>query len=387
MNTNRLSVETLNDTSSIVLVETPPPKESSPSTFDNDYQDLKESDDNTTDEFHPGPHFEASWKLIDEETVNVTFSLFSLSKTTEEKKRFEKNHDTKKKLDTNFISVPRRSMRSIDSLKYFLFTVRQYKTNTEIVRDMQELIPKHPLLEKEPLYSNSFIAIRLNPKEKYAICIYYYQKNSTKQLPDLLICIDIIHDHSKHSDHGLLFVLTQYSIIFGILIVLQGLFSMRKRRLAHIIHQHIRNKTQRIRSSLSSVSLVRQSFSSANIITESEHPCLSNHEVTNLQKRIISSPAIILTAPSTSSSKTSLNHYDEHEPFIKSISHNKNHVHFFCSLDEGSDDNDSNDSIFIPEVSSTHQEPYSDRSDALLYMTHILDTNKPWSKHTIPVEE
>jgi len=194
--------------------------------------------------------------------------------------------------------------------------------------------------------------------------------NSTSQIADLSICIDIMHDHSKHSGHGLLFVLTQYSIIIGILIVLQGLSSMKKRHVAHIIHQHLLNKTQRIRSTCSSVSLVRQSFSSTNISAEKQ---LSNESIShenNLKKRIISSPAIVITAPSANS----LQQLDEHEPFIK-ITTNKNHVHFFCDVEEESDDEDKNDTVFA----AAHHEPYKDQPDALLSMTHILDTNKPWS--------
>jgi hypothetical protein len=188
-------------------------------------------------------------------------------------------------------------------------------------------------------------------------------------MPDLFICQDIIHDHSKHPVHGLVFVLTQYSIILGILIVLQGLFSMRKRRIAHIIHQHLINKTQRIRSTLSSVSLVRQSFSSMD--------AAQNHE-NELKKRITSSPAIILS--DESSPKNLPKHSDENEPFLKLLS-NKNHVHFFCSFDEGSDDSESND---IPTLNPSI-EPYSDQSDALSSMAHILDSSKPWSKHITPV--
>jgi predicted RND superfamily exporter protein len=136
---------------------------------------------------------------------------------------------------------------------------------------------------------------------------------------------------------------------------------MRKRRLAHIVHQHLINKTQRLRSTLSSVSLVRQSFSSIDTTTEQQHKTISgrvHHQENKLKKRIISSPD---------------------EPFLKLIS-NKNHVHFFFGLDEGSDDNESNTSL-NPQIRTTHNEPYSDRSDALLSMAHILDTNKPWSKH------
>ena len=210
-------------------------------------------------------------------------------------------------------------------------------------------------------FSNSLKLFRLNPKEKYSICIYYYQVNISTQMPDLFICQDITHNSSKHSVHGLLFILTQYSIILGLLIVLEGLFSMRKRRLAHIVHQHLLNKGERLCSRLSSVSLVRQSFSSIDAIMEQE---------TKPNKRITSSPAIILREPLNNI----INHSDENEPFLTLIP-NKNHVHFQLDLDEGSDDNQS-DTTLTPQ-----SEPYGDRANALLSMAHILDTNKPWSKY------
>ncbi len=359
--------------------------------FDNNYSEqIPKESDLTTEEFHSGPQYEANWTFIDKETVRVIFSLYSLSKSSDEKKFSDKN-DNKKNLYSTMVSIPSRSIDSIYSLKYYLFTIRQYKTNTEIVLKMEQLILKTTLLRKDEHFSNSLLLIRLNPKEKYSICIYYYQMNISTQMPDLFICQHIRHDHLKHSVHGLLFVLTQYSIILGILIVLQGLFSMRKRRLAHIIHQHLLNKTQRLRSTLSSVSLVRQSFSSIDATTEHQHKIMNghtNHEENKLKKRIISSPAIVLSEPSTSLSNNNIKNSDENEPFLKLIS-SKNHVHFFFGLEEGSDDNESNDfqndTTLNPQISSTHNEPYGDRSDALLSMAHILDTNKPWSKHNLPV--
>jgi hypothetical protein len=362
--------------------------------FDNNYSEqiVKESDI-TTEEFHSGPQYEANWTFIDKETVRVIFSLYSLSKLSNEKAFSDKN-DNKKNLYSTMVSIPSRSIDSIYSLKYYLFTIRQYKTNKEIVLKMEQLILKTTPLKKDEHFSNSLLLIRLNPKEKYSICIYYYQMNISTQISDLFICQHIRHDHLKHSVHGLLFVLTQYSIILGILIVLQGLFSMRKRRLAHIIHQHLINKTQRLRSTLSSVSLVRQSFSSIDATTEHQHNTINSHinyKENKLKKRIISSPAIVLSEPSTTLSNNNNNNtknLDENEPFLKLMS-NKNHVHFFFGLEEGSDDNESNDfqndTKVNPQISSTHNEPYGDRSDALLSMAHILDTNKPWSKHNLPV--
>jgi hypothetical protein len=84
--------------------------------------------------------------------------------------------------------------------------------------------------------------------------------------------------------------------------------------------------------------------------------------------------------------KNTPKHSDENEPFLK-LTSNKNHVHFFCSLDEGSDNSGSNDVPNNSTLNPSHN-PYGDRSDALSSMAHILDSNKPWLKHNphnIPV--
>jgi hypothetical protein len=354
--------------------------------FDNNYSEqISKESDNTTEEFYSGPRYEANWTFINKETVRIVFSLFSISKLSNEKNSSNKNIK-KINLFPNMISIPSRSIQSIYSLKYFLFTIRQYKTNTEkVIQKIEPLILKTTPLRNYEHFSNSLLLSRLNPKERYSICIYYYQNNSSIEMPNFIICQDLMHDHLKHSVHGLLFILTQYSIILGILIVLQGLYSMKKRRLAHIVHQRLMDKAQRLCSRLSSVSLIRQSCSSMDATLEQQTNAINghiNHEENKLKKRIISSPAIVLNEPSII-----VNNGDEHEPFLK-LSSAKNHVHFVLGLDGGFDDNESEDILSDTTLNlrspPTHSEPYDDRSDAFLSMAHILDTNKPWSKYNNP---
>ena len=366
------SEEISNGNSSIPLPETEPVDIVQPdAVYDNNYsQKLSEPVTNTTEEFPSEPLFEASWTFCGPEEVRAVFSLFDLAKPSDQQKFSDHNQ---RKLSSTMVSLPSRSLHSLHLLKYHLFTIRQHKTNTIKILQMHQLFLKTSPIRRHEHLSNSLLLIRLNPKEKYSVCIYYYQTNISIARPDLFICQDIMHDHLKHPVHGLFFILTQYSIILGILVILQGLFSMRKRRIPQIIHQHLVDKTQRIRSTLSSVSLIRQSFSSMDAPIEPQHHDTKIEQENQLKKRFTSSPAIILNQPSTSRST------DEHEPFLKLIA-NKNHVHFFFGLDEGSDDNESND---------TPLEPYSDRSDALSSMAHILESNKPWSKHPhqpIPIE-
>ena len=78
------------------------------------------------------------------------------------------------------------------------------------------------------------------------------------------------------------------------------------------------------------------------------------------------------------------NSSDENEPFLRRIP-SKNHVHFLLGPGEGSDEDNTDDeheTTHHPTTTTTnHNEPYGDQSDALLSMAHILDTNKPWSRH------
>ncbi|CAF1063353.1 unnamed protein product [Rotaria sordida] len=357
--------------------------------FDNNYsKELNKESDNTTEEFHSGPHYAANWTFIDKETVRVVFSLFSIAKLSNEEKFSDKHNNDKMNPFPTMLSILTRSIQSIHSLKYFLFTIRQYKTNTGKVLQMEQLVLQTTPSSTDEYFSNSLLLLRLNPKEKYSVCIYYYQTNISTQMPDLFVCQDVMHDYLQHSVHGLLFVLTQYSIIIGLLIVLQGLFTVRKRRLAHIVHQHLVNKAQRLRSTFSSVSLGRQSVNLMDTTIEEKNTKINGHtnqEKNKLKKCFISSPAIILSEPSNNTNNNS----DENEPFLK-LTTGKNHVHFLLGLDEESDDNDNdnaNENIpngitFNLPLTSTHSEPYSDRSDALSSMAHILDTNKPWSKQS-----
>ncbi|CAF2113269.1 unnamed protein product [Rotaria magnacalcarata] len=357
--------------------------------YDNAYADkLHQASDIKTEEFHSGPQYEANWTFVSEETVLAVFSLFSLSKSTNDEQKFYLN-DNKVKRYPTMLSIPSRTIQSTVLLKYFRFTIRQYKTN------MEKVLPIAPLMKKQlppprigEFYSNALKLLRLNPKETYSICIYYYQSNVSIQMPDLFICQDLLLDHLKAPERDFIFILTQYSIIIGFLIILQTLFSIKKRRLAHILHQHLVNKAQKFRSTLSSVSLVRQSLNLSDTTAEQKHIRTNGHvypEKNILKKRFTSSPAIVLNEPSVPLNK-SINNPDENEPFLK-LATGKNHVHFLLGLDEESENDDDNettpdDTTLNPPLASRLSEPYGDNCDAILSMAHIFESNKPWSRQS-----
>ncbi|CAF3012518.1 unnamed protein product, partial [Rotaria sp. Silwood2] len=362
--------------------------------FDNNYSEqLGQESNETREEFNHGPEYDVNWIFINKEKARVVFSLFSMPTVTNET-NFFKTHDNKTNIFPTMLSITPCTLQSIYSLTYFRFAVREYKTNTTIL-PMTRLNLTHTPSRPDGYFSNSLLLV-LDPKEKYSVCIYYYQLNISTQMPDLFICLYVMDDHLKHSAHGLIFVLTQYSIILGLLIVLQGLFTVRKRRFAHIVHQLLINKAQRLRSTLSSVSLVRQSTNLMDTTTEQKTTKLNGHvnqEKNKLKKRIISSPAIVLIEPTMQSNMTTSSS-NENESCLK-LTSGKNHVHFLLGLDEESDENNDdddnndndndvipNDTILTPPIISIHMEPYGDQSNALLSMAHILDTNKPWSKQS-----
>jgi hypothetical protein len=324
--------------------------------------------------------------------------LFSIPISLTEHPIKSESNDRQLNLLATMTTMPPRSLKSITLLQYLRFIIRPYHNNREIVLKMEKLVLKNTTLIPYNHFSNSLRLTSLNHHEKYSICICYYQTNSSTKSPDLLLCQDVINDYSKFSQlkpdakHGLLFITTQYSIIIGLLVVLQTVFTIRKRRIAQIIGQHLTTKAHSIRTTLSSVSLGRQSFSSLDTAADQQQQHATNghatrrestiHEEGGLKKRIISSPAIVISEPSVTIHNDTVNS-DETEPFLKHVP-SKNHVHFLLGPGEGSDednDHEHDDTSFNLQPVSTNREPYNDQADALLSMAHILDTNKPWSRH------
>ncbi|CAF1075528.1 unnamed protein product [Rotaria magnacalcarata] len=381
-------------------------------------------------ETHQVPHYEIDWNFIDKDTIRVKFDLYSLPKSLMDNNIRTESKTSKINLIATMTTMPSSSLKSLYSLEYFLFIIRPYNKNREIVLKMAKLNSRNTTSRPYPHFENSLRLTSLNHKEKYSICIYYYQKNISMKFPDLLLCQDIINDYAKFAHlkadakHGLVFIGTQYSIIIGLLVVLQSVYSMRKRRITEYISQHLTTTAHSIRSTLSSVSLVRQSFSSLDAAAEQQH----NHHTTNtqnsqhetktdeegkLKRRLPSAQFNIQNSQheiktdeegktkkrSPSTQFNTINHLsppmsdgatssDETEPFLKRVS-SKNHVHFLLGPGEGSDDDDDvhqNDGNETNKNSNSQSasdsaEPYGDQADALLSMAHILDTNKPWSRH------
>jgi hypothetical protein len=294
--------------------------------------------------------------------------------------------------------LPSRSLKSITLLKYFLFIIRPYHKHREIVLKMEKLIVKNTTSRKYHHFSNILTLTALNHNEKYSICICYYQTNTSTKTPDLVLCQDIINDYAKFAhlkadiSHNLVFITTQYSIIIALLVVLQSLYSMRKRQFAQMIGQIVTDKAHSIRATLSSVSLGRQSYSSLEAAAEQQHHATNSHVIKHeptideedglKKKKNISSPAIVITEPTVS-----INHgatsSDETEPFLKGIP-SKNHVHFLLGTGEGSDDDDDDHEHEATDANTalSEKDPYDDQANAISCMAHILDTNKPWSRHS-----
>ena len=361
-------------------------------------EEVEHGDPNDDPEDHQGPHYELNWGFTDKDTIRVVFNLFSIPRLLIESNKNSLINKHKLNLLATMSTMPSRTFKSITVLRYFRFIIRPYHKNREIILKWEELVLRNSSSRKYSYFTNTLTLTSLNHHEKYSVCICYYQRNSSKAVPDLLLCQDVINDHSKFSElrtsakHGLVFIGTQYSIIAVLLVVLQTVYTMRRRRVAHLIAQILSNKAHSIRSTLSSVSLVRQSFSSLDTAAEQQH-ATNDHanrhvptieEEKGLKKRIISSPAIVITeqppmssTEATDAAATS----DESEPFLKRIP-SKNHVHFLLGPGEVSDEEEENEVEDTHASASSRRGPYDDQADAELSMAHILDTNKPWSRHS-----
>ena len=368
----------------------------------NDLLEIAESTDETDDpEDHHGPHYELNWGFTDKDTIRVSFELYSVPKSLIENNRNSPLKKSKLNLLGTMTTMPTRSIKSITVLKYFHYVIRPYNSNREIVLKLERTVLRNETSRRHSHFSNILKLTELNHHEKYSVCICYYQANVSTNTPDLLLCQDIINDYSKFSQlkadvkHGLVFIATQYSIIIALLVVLQSVFTMRKRQVTHAISHALANKAHSIRSTLSAVSLVRQSFSSLDTTADHQHHTNNGHTTTpselttdenrGFKKRILSSPAIVISEQSVPNSPEGCA-LDETEPFLPRIP-SKNHVHFLLGQGEGSDEDEINDNenndphTQMPSSTFSHREPYDDQADALLSMAHILDTNKPWSRH------
>ena len=280
------------------------------------------------------------------------------------------------------VDIVNHSLTSIHSLRYVLFAFRSHNPKNETVLPMERLVLEGSRTRQEGHFINALSVGGLDSKkkERYTFCIYYYQSNISIERPDLFICQDVINDHTMythsqaHSKSDLVFISTQYSIIITILAVLQILLSMHKRHIADVVQQHLINKAHRFRSSFSSISLVRQSVSSANILTPDELDCTDEDH--RFPTRIVSSPTM-LQSHSSNTSVVGTVGCEENEPFIK-LAANKNHVQFLLGEEEESDDTDEADGTQIDPKTLTESGPYGDRSDAMQSIAHILDSDKPW---------
>ena len=345
------------------------------------------------------PEYDLDWTFIDKDSIRVTFDLFSLPKSLINAGKYDSSNQEKINLRATMVAAPSQAIESIQTLQYFLFVIRPYNSNKEIKLKLDKLQSKGSNKTNTFHFSNALKLTALNHHEKYTVCICYYQKNISTETPDLVLCQDVINDYSKFADlkanvkHGLLFIVTQYSIIVALLAILQSTYTLRKRRVTETIRQHVATTAHTIRTTLSSVSLVRHSVSS---FETGEHhanngngaqrePTIPEEEGTS--KRKMSSPAIVISEADISNNNGATSS-DETEPFLRHVP-SKNHVHFLLGPGEGSDDEFDHEpsdehchSIDFTTKSSTNTEPYRDQSDALLSMAHILDTNKPWLRHS-----
>ncbi|CAF0731260.1 unnamed protein product [Didymodactylos carnosus] len=388
------------------------------------------------------PSYQLDWHFIDKNTIRVTFRLYSFPRQTDQNRLISSPSTTiiktrKGKTTTTSTTTSTPPLSSIHYLKYYVFVIKHYKTMKERALGIEPLVivPKNQSIKQSEFIFTTLRLTALNKKEKYSVCLCYYQTNSTEQTPDFLLCQDIINDYSKFghpkSNHHneLFFIVTQYSIIIALLIALQGVYTMRKRRITHILHQHLTQKAHMFRHTISSISLGRQSFSSldtaasgadhqhnhhrngnnSSSIHKASHALDEFYKLQNvlreptINEELTPPPDIVISndEPEETVEKSDFirgSSPDENEPFLKHYS--KNYVHF--RLDDGTSDASDEDNEEkklehhphtnflhskeerIPAEDNENTSPYNEQSDAVQCMKHILDTAKLWTTAKIP---
>ena len=332
----------------------------------NDLLEANEKSGATVPSEQQRPHYELDWKFIDKYSIRVTFDLYSLPRSLIESNVYSHSNKQKWNLLGTMTTMPSNSLKSIFSLEYFLFLVRPHHQNREIILNMDKLTLRNTTSRPYPHFSNSLRLTSLNHHEKYSVCICYYQKNSSSKTPDLLLCQDVINNYEKFSDlradlkHGLVFITTQYSIIIGLLIVLQTVYSIRQRRVTHYITQYLSNTAHNVRTTISSVTSLRQSVSSMNVRIQQQHATDSDtsecHSITDegrgARKGNVSSTSAVISHPSMIVNNSILSS-NETQPFLKRVP-SKSYAHLLLGSGNASDEEDDNPGRAGIEIDQTH---------------------------------
>lgn len=350
------------------------------------------------------PSYSLDWSFIDKNTIRVTFKLFRIPNSLMHKTRHLHSDDDSSNIVASMVTKPSQTLNSISSLNYSLFSIRSHLIEKEVFLPLAKPHRMEDPTSNTTYLSNSLRLSALNHHEKYTICIFYFQENISLADPELVLCQDIINDYSKFSNlkadlkHGLLFITTQYSIIIVLLVILQTSYTSRKRHWTRTVRQQLTTTANTIRTTLSSVSIGRQSFSSfdhgehhaTNGHATTREPTIDEEDLVVSQEVSIKSPSIIISETNSSNQRGAGSICEENQPFLRKVP-SKNHVHFLLGPGEGSDDEMDQDMSFdqnrrdsqsgSTRRTSFQAEPYGDQTDALLSMAHILDTNKPWSRH------
>lgn len=330
------------------------------------------------------------WQFIDATRIRVQFSLSKTDKNTQ-RNQTESFPIASTRIVTSPASVP------MERLNYFQLKITTNEFNDTDISEMNTTRSEDEMNKSNDSLDISVTISGLKKRETYSICIQYYEKNYSNHEPIFYLCQEIINDYEQYvhgksvTNYGPMFILRQYTIIFIFLITLQILFYLHERQAADVVHRHLINRAQRFRSSFSSINLVRNSISSTVVtaVDETNQFSSTRDSVSSETQHFTINPMSVNKISYSNSAALSkvdcFNRCSSHEPILKTVG-NKNHVQFLLGENEEAEDSDDNETNKISPVHMTtnhspSQEPYRDRSDALLSMAHILDMDKPWHKY------
>jgi len=282
--------------------------------------------------------YRSSWKFIDKHTIRVRFRLYENLLNSIVSKRFLVHH-----LHSGHIQIFNQSHEIINS------TLSLYLHNI-----------KHG---------------------RHIVCLLLYRSKLTID-PKYIFCQDIVfnfHKYGTHDidsdDHGntFVFLLTQYSIVIGILCILQIVYSVRKRRLirnfyekANALRIHMMEHHHHPQENKSTTDLDNPTYALEYLIYN-----LNRNALSNFDERYMPTPDTNdlvnrskfdnhLKIPSRLKKQSIKPLFGRHRSLI--TTNNKN--------------SDAEEDIF--DESDFDTRPYEEQSSSVKSLSHILEENKPW---------
>lgn len=284
--------------------------------------------------------YRSSWKFIDKHTVRVRFRLYESL--------------------LNTIVATRFLVRHLHS-----GNVRTFDEPHEII--------------------NSTITVYLHNMKhgRHIVCLLLYRSKLMLN-PRHIFCQDIIFNFQRYGHHDMdvdeavntfVFLLTQYSIVVGILCLLQLIHAARKRRFLKTVYDKasaLRNLMTENHTRKSTTDLNQQTHALEYLIYNLNRNALYNIDQMYLQSRNDDETDIL---------PKSIHQEKEYDRYLKIPKHLRKHsiiplLNRRRSLIAATKNFDDDEEIF--DESDFDTRSYEEQSPSYKSVSHILEENKPW---------